>query len=56
MKITIKIPDSAMFDVTEYCRLEGIDLHGRMQQELDKFTNNALNLMEQLRATCEEER
>ena len=49
MKIQITISDSAIDDVTEYCRIEGIDLHGRMQQELDAFVNNALNLMEQLR-------
>jgi len=38
---TITIPDSAIDDVTEYCRIERIDLQDRMQQELDKFVSNA---------------
>ena len=41
MKILITIPDSAIDDVTEYCRIERIDLQDRMQQELDKFVSNA---------------
>ena len=42
MKIQITIPDNAIKDVTEYCKIHGIDLHGRMQIELDKFVANAL--------------
>lgn len=41
MDFTITIPDSAIDDVTEYCRIERIDLQDRMQQELDKFVSNA---------------
>ena len=41
MDFTITIPDSAIVDVTEYCRIERIDLQDRMQQELDKFVSNA---------------
>jgi len=41
MKILITIPDSAVEDVTEYCKIHGIDLHGRLQQELDTFVSNA---------------
>jgi len=49
MKIFITIPDSAVDDVTEYCKIHGIDLHGRLQQELDTFVNNALCQVEQRR-------
>lgn len=49
MKILITIADSDMDDVKRYCRLEGIDLHGRMQQELDKFISKARCQMEQRR-------
>ena len=49
MDFTITIPDSAIDDVTEYCRIERIDLHGRLQQELDTFVNNALCQVEQRR-------
>lgn len=49
MKIQITLPESAIKDVTEYCRVEGIDLHGRMQQELDDFVCNAIGIMEQRR-------
>lgn len=47
MKIQITIPESAIKDVTEYCRLEGIDLYGRMQQKLDDFVCNAIWYMQQ---------
>ena len=47
MKITITIPDSAVADVREYCRVTGTDLQGRMQQELDAFVANALCQMKQ---------
>ena len=51
MKITITIPDDAdiINDVTEYCRATGIDLHGRMQQELDDFVSKARELVRQER-------
>ena len=49
MNITIHIPDPTVEDVTEYCRVTGIDLHGRLQQELDTFVNNALCQVEQRR-------
>ena len=49
MKIQITIPESAIKDVTEYCRIEGIDLHGRMQQTLNDFVCNAIGQMEQRR-------
>ena len=51
MKITITIPDDAdiINDVTEYCRATGIDLHGRMQQELDDFVSKVRELVRQER-------
>lgn len=42
MKITIHISDAVVDDVMEYCRAAKIDLNKRMQQELDRFVNNAL--------------
>ena len=53
MNITIHIPDPAVEDVTEYCKIHKIDLNGRMQQELDKFVSNALWHMEQWRQEME---
>ena len=53
MKILITIPDSAVEDVTEYCKIHKIDLNGRMQQELDKFVSNALWHMEQWKREME---
>lgn len=49
MNITIQIPADAVADVVKYCLKEGIDLQGRMQQELDTFVNNAREQMEQRR-------
>lgn len=41
MKIQTTIPDDAIDDVREYCRIMKIDLHGRMQDNLDAFVANA---------------
>ena len=49
MKIQITIPESAMEDVKEYCRIEEMDLHARMQDELDAVVKNILWYMEQKR-------
>lgn len=49
MKITIEIPESAIDDVKEYCRIEKIDLHARMQQELINFVANAKQQMSKRR-------
>ena len=54
MKITTTIPESAVEDVKEYCRLEGIDLHDRMQQELINFIANAKEQMLQRRLASKE--
>ena len=49
MKLTISIPDNALSDVEEYCRIEGIDFEARIQQEVDRLVNNAIEQMEQRR-------
>jgi len=49
MKLTISIPDNALSDVEEYCRIEGIDFEARIQREVDRFVNNAIEQMEQRR-------
>jgi len=51
VKITITIPDGidVMQDVTEYCRKNRIDLHSRMQQELDDFVSKVRELVRQER-------
>ena len=49
MKLTISIPNNALSDVEEYCRIEGIDFEARIQQEVDRFVNNAIKQMEQRR-------
>ena len=55
MKITIRIPDAVVDDVMEYCRAAKIDPKKRMQQELDKFVNNALWWRKEERRQTKEE-
>jgi len=40
MKITITIPDDAVADVEEYCRVEEIDFQGRIQAAAATFIKN----------------
>jgi len=49
MKIQITIPDDTIKDVTKYCKIHGIDLHDRMQQELDDFVSKVRELVRQER-------
>ena len=55
MKIILTIPESAIEDVKEYCKLKGIDLHGRMQQKLINFIANAKEQMLQRRLASKKE-
>lgn len=50
MNITIHIPDNAVADVSEYCRVELHDmLQARIQLVVDTFVSNALGQMAQRR-------
>ena len=49
MKIQLTIPEFAVKDVKEYCRIEEMDLHARMQGELDTLVKNILWYMEERR-------
>ena len=50
MRLEIHIPDNAIQDVSEYCRIELKDtLQARIQLIVDDFVTNALSHVEQRR-------